>query len=231
MNYILPIVSVLVGFGFVVTIHPKNSNNLKLLLAFSGAFLLSLTAFSLLPEVYGHHHEHEHETDTKTIGIFLMAGILLQIFLEFFSKGAEHGHVHLNKKQKSFPWMLFTSLSIHALLEGFPLHHHDTLVYGIVIHKLPVAIILSTFFLESDISKPKIAAFLLMFALMTPLGTFLNTNLTIFHEYEAYISALVIGVLLHIGSTILFESSENHKFNLSKILVIILGVIAAYFID
>ncbi|GLB53248.1 hypothetical protein NBRC110019_22880 [Neptunitalea chrysea] len=160
-----------------------------------------------------------------------MAGILLQIFLEFFSKGAEHGHVHLNKKKQTFPWMLFVSLSIHAILEGFPLHSHETLVYGIVIHKLPVAIILSTFFLESNIKKSKIAIFLVLFSLMTPFGTFLNNNITSLHEYETQISALVIGVLLHIATTILFESSENHKFNLNKIIVIILGIVVAFFID
>lgn len=229
MNYILPILSVLTGFAFVILVKPKNSQNLKLLLAFSGAFLLSLTTFSLLPDVY---HEHEgHTKDLKLIGVFIMAGILLQIFLEFFSKGAEHGHVHLHKHQRSFPWMLFVSLSLHAILEGFPLHHHGTLVYGIVIHKLPVAIILTTFFLESDISKFKIGMFLLLFSLMTPMGTLLNDYFVILHQYETYISALVIGVLLHIATTILFESSENHKFNLSKFVIILLGIITAYFID
>ncbi len=227
MNYILPIASVLVGFLFVLIIKPTNQKNFKLLLAYSGAFLLSLTTFSLLPEIY---HDHFHNENPKTIGLFIMIGILLQIFLEFFSKGAEHGHVHLNKKQQSFPWLLFVSLSIHAMLEGFPLHNHNALVWGIIIHKLPVAIILSTFFMDSKISKPKIAGFLLLFSLMTPIGTFLSTCLPFATTYQHYISALVIGVLLHIATVILFESSENHKFNISKLAVIVLGIITAYFI-
>lgn len=228
MNYILPILTVLVGFGFVLVVKPNNQRNLKLLLAFSGAFLLSLTTFSLLPEVF---HDHDTDVHPKTTGICIMAGILIQILLEFFSKGAEHGHVHLNKKQQAFPWMLFISLSIHAVLEGFPLHHHNTLVYGIIIHKLPIAIILSSFFLESEISKLKIAGFLALFAFMTPIGTFLSDYVTALHHYETQISALVIGVLLHISTTILFEASENHKFNSSKFLVILVGIAAAYVIN
>lgn len=229
MNYVLPILSVLLGFAVAVIVRPKNNKNLKLLLAFSGGFLLSLVSFSLLPDVY-HSHE-DHLENPKLIGVFIMVGIMLQIFLEFFSKGAEHGHVHLHKHEHSFPWMLFISLSLHSLLEGFPLHHHSSLVYGIMIHKLPVAIILSSFFLESEISKTKVGIFLVLFSLMTPLGALVSEIMVLPHHIEIYVSALVIGVLLHIATTILFETSENHKFNLSKFATIILGIVMAYFIN
>ena len=72
-----------------MVIKPSQRKNLKLLLAFSGAFLLSITVFNFLPEVYNNSN--------KPVGLFIMIGILLQVILEFFSKGAEHGHVHLNK--------------------------------------------------------------------------------------------------------------------------------------
>jgi hypothetical protein len=39
--------------------------------------------------------------------------------------------------------------------------------------------------------------------------------------------AVVIGIFLHISTTILFESSENHRFNLQKFVVIILGTLMA----
>lgn len=84
----------------------KNKTNLKLLLAFSGSFLLSLTVMHLLPDVY--------ESGKTSIGIFIMFGILFQIILEFFSKGAEHGHVHGHDKLTQMPWLLFISLCIHA---------------------------------------------------------------------------------------------------------------------
>ena len=220
MSYLLPILAVLFGFSFVLIIKPQKSKNIKLLLAFSGAFLLSLTIFDLLPEVYN------KQNPTKA-GIFIILGILFQIFLEFFSKGAEHGHVHLQKNKAVFLWLLFVSLSIHAILEGFPVHQHKTLVYGIIIHKIPIAIILTSFFLEARIKRNQIIIFLLLFSLMTPLGSFISTWKWATY-YSEEINALVIGIFLHISTTILFESSENHTFNLRKITAIIAGIITAY---
>lgn len=221
MNFILPILSVLIGFLVVFALKPSQRKNIKLLLAFSGAFLLSITVFEFLPEVY--------EGNSKSVGLFIMIGILLQIILEFFSKGAEHGHVHISKNETVFPWLLFISLSIHSVLEGIPIEGHGHLIYGIIIHKLPVAIILSTFFLASQLSKSKIAFFLILFALMTPLGVFLSSVLPVFKTYYFEVSALVIGIFLHISTTILFESSEGHKFNLTKLITIVLAVAIAYF--
>ncbi|ADY28070.1 MULTISPECIES: ZIP family metal transporter [Cellulophaga] len=225
MIYILPILGVLLSFIFVYVTKPKNKEIFKLLLAFSGAFLLAITVFELFPEVYEHG-------DPKQVGVFIMLGILLQIFLEFFSKGAEHGHVHLNIDSVNLPWMLFISLSIHSLLEGMPLghHHNHNFVYGILVHKIPIAIILSIFLLNSKIKLAQAVLFITLFAFMTPLGSLLSSNLTFLKTYHIQITALVIGVLLHISTVILFESSEGHKFNLRKLLVIIFGIAIAYFI-
>ncbi len=221
MTYLLLILGVLLSFGFVYIVKPKNKENFKLLLAFSGAFLLALTIFELFPSVY-------EKSDSKTIGVFIMLGILLQIFLEFFSKGAEHGHVHLDSEKTNFPWLLFISLSIHSLLEGFPIEKHDTILYGILIHKIPIAIILSIFLLNSKIKIANALFFIVLFSLMTPLGSYLAANFEFANTYYAPITALVIGVFLHISTVILFESTEGHKFNLRKLLVIILGIVIAY---
>ncbi|QCE42620.1 ZIP family metal transporter [Psychroserpens sp. NJDZ02] len=221
-NFIFPIIAVVLGYIIVLFFKPKHNRSLKLLLAFSGSFLLSITVFDFLPEVYN--------SQDKPIGLFIMIGILLQIILEFFSKGAEHGHVHIDKSSIDFPWLLFISLSIHSVLEGIPIEAHEHLIYGVIIHKLPVAIILSTFFLASNLSKPKSLMFLLLFALMTPLGVFLSMQFQFFENYYYEVSALVIGIFLHISTTILFESSEGHKFNLAKLSTIILGIVIAYVI-
>lgn len=222
LNYLLPIISVLLGFLVVLVLKPSEIRHLKLLLAFSGAFLLSITVFSFLPEVYNQ--------EGANVGIFIMIGILFQIVLEFFSKGAEHGHVHLDKSKTIFPWVLFISLSIHAILEGIPIDAHENLVYGIIVHKLPVAIILATFFMQSKLPKVKIALFLILFALMTPIGVYLSDSISFIKVYYNEISAIVIGIFLHISTTILFESNEGHKFNLTKLLTIVTAIIIAYFI-
>jgi len=225
MNYILPLLSVLLGYALAIGLKPKTKQNLKLLLAFSGSFLLSLTVMHLVPDLYVHHTAGQ-----LNIGVFIMMGILFQIILEFFSKGAEHGHVHGHEKISQIPWLLFISLCIHALLEGFPVGMHSNLAYGIAIHHLPIAVILTTFFLNAELNKTALFFFMLTFAIMTPLGTFLSDSVPILNQYYAQITAVVIGILFHISSTIIFESSEGHKFNIAKISMIILGIVLACFV-
>jgi zinc transporter ZupT len=222
MNYLLPLLSVLIGYIIALFLKPKNKTNLKLLLAFSGSFLLSLTVMHLLPEVY--------ESKNNSIGLFIMLGILFQIILEFFSKGAEHGHVHGHAKMDQIPWLLFISLCIHAFLEGFPVNHHHDLAVGIAIHHLPIAIILTTFFVNAYLNKKAIFAFMITFAIMTPLGTIASDYIPQLNDYYTQITAVVIGILFHISSTIIFESSEGHKFNIAKVSMIVIGIALAYFI-
>jgi len=284
MIYLVPLLSVLLGYAAALILKPSNKKSLKLLLAFSGAFLLALTVLHLLPEVYessrttqeihvdtapehdhdhlatahldesheGHNHDvhtdehHDHDDETATaeehhdhsnnpIGLYIMAGIIFQIILEYFSKGAEHGHVHgsghnHDHEHPSMPWLLFISLCIHALLEGMPVHHHNEMAWGIAIHHFPIAIILTAFFINSGLNKMAILLFMCAFAVMTPLGTLASGQLLFLEAYFTEISAVVVGILFHISSTIIFESGENHKFNLAKLLVIILGVVMAYFL-
>ena len=192
------------------------------MLAFSGSFLLSITLIHLLPEVY--------ESKTKNIGLFIMFGILFQIVLEFFSQGAEHGHVHGHDKMNQIPFLLVASLCIHALLEGLPVSQHNDLAVGIAIHHLPIAIILTTFFINAGLNKTAIFVFMATFAVMTPLGTVLSNQLNILNEYYSEITAVVIGILFHISTTIIFESSEGHKFIIAKVSMIMLGILIAYFI-
>ncbi len=238
MHYTITFLSVILGFIFAILIQPKNKTNLKLLLSFSGSFLLSLTIMHLLPEVYEgieshRHHAHEHTHNHSfepSVEVFIMIGILFQIVLEFFSKGAEHGHVHLHRSMQQIPWALFISLSIHAFLEGMPISQHHEMAWGIGIHHFPIAIILTLFFAQANLSKARIIFFMIMFAIMTPLGTLLAENLHFLQHYKAEISALVIGILFHIASTIIFETNEHHTFNIYKLISIILGFVLAMFI-
>lgn len=222
-SYLLPILAVIIGVVIAILTKKQKSIYTKLLLSFSGAFLLALTLFDLLPEVY-------HHLDAKQTGLFIMCGILLQIILEFFSKGAEHGHVHIHQDDTQFPWLLFISLSIHSFLEGFPIHQHNDMVYGVLIHKIPIAILITAFLLQSSFTKLQIISFLVVFAAMTPLGTFISNHSGFMASYVDVINAIVIGIFLHISTTILFETGEGHKFNLSKLVAICLGILIAYFI-
>ena len=230
MNYWLFIVlfiSVILS-GCSVLFIKISTKNLKLILSFSGAFLFAISVLHLIPEIY--------ESGTKNIGLFILIGFFAQILLEFFSEGIEHGHIHVhhhNHKHNSFPYAMMIGLSIHSFLEGMPLANvetvaHSSLLTGIVLHNIPIAIALMTMLLQSHISKSKALFWLVVFALITPLGTLtsyaIGENLIgNFSIYFDRIMAVVVGIFLHISTTILFESSENHRFNFIKFVVILLG--------
>ncbi len=222
MTYIALILSVLIGIVIVFGLKPS-AKTIQLLLAFSGAYLLSITILHLFPEVY--------DSKNTNIGLYILSGLLLQLILDFFSKGAEHGHIHI-QENIDFPWGLFVSLGIHAFMEGIPLghnhHHHEHLLWAIVIHKVPIAIILGTFFVKSNIPKVNAVLFLLVFSCMSPLGSLAGGNIPFLLTYRTEITAVVIGVLLHISTIILFETSKDHKFNLYKFIAILIGMVVAY---
>jgi hypothetical protein len=223
LAYILPFSGVLLGALIALVIDNHKAIAVRLLLSFSGAFLLALSLFELLPEVYQH-------LPATTAGVLIMLGILLQIILEFFSKGVEHGHVHMNEQQKGLPVLLFVSLGIHSFLEGFPIHSHETMMYGVLVHKVPIALLLTVFMLKTKQSKLSILSFIFIFASLTPLGTYCSSLLSISENVVFGINAVVVGIFFHISTTIIFESGEGHKFNLTKLIAIVAGVAAAFLI-
>jgi zinc transporter ZupT len=90
-----------------------------------------------------------------------------------------------------------------------------------------------TMLLQSHISKQNAIMWLIVFAFITPLGSFTSyaigqNMIGNFSMYFDKIMAVVVGIFLHISTTILFESTENHRFNLIKFVVIILGASLAF---
>ena len=141
--YLFLILSVAVGAAIGAYLKGRKDFSIKFLLTFSGAYLLSIGVFHLLPEIY-EYHDH-------SIGLWIMGGFFIQLILEVFSKGMEHGHGHAEFfRQRGLPVVILLSLFLHALLESLPIgaHHEElsknALLWGIVIHKLPVSIILFT---------------------------------------------------------------------------------------
>lgn len=221
MIYLILILAVLFGAAIVLLTKPSKVFT-QLLLAFSGAYLLSTTILHLLPEVF---ENHNHQA-----GLFILLGIIIQSVLEYFSKGLEHGHVHIHKDIKTVPWLLFLSLSFHAFFEGIPLANitNYSLLWAIVIHKIPIAIVLTAFLTQTKLKKTVILMLILIFAIMSPLGCILCENVSFIKTHHTEITAIIVGVFLHISSIILFESSENHTFNFRKFIAIIIGFGIAY---
>ena len=180
MTYLLLLASVLLG-ALVVLILKPSKKTVRLLLAFSGAYLLSVAILHLLPEVYN------GSSDNNIMGICILAGVILQSVLESFSKGAEHGHIHIHTNGRTFPRLLFVSLCVHAFSEGLPIYHSgDNLLWAIIVHKIPIAIILTIFLVNSNFSKKTIGIFLTVFALMSPLGVLLSDKFMFFELHPDY---------------------------------------------
>lgn len=230
--YLILIITVLFSGSLVFLLKADNDRVLKFLLAFSGAFLIGLTFLKLIPEVFA--------KPGLLTGLFVLLGFLLQLGLELMTEGAEHGHHHQHSDdERVSPFLLLLGLCIHSFLEGMPIVEsfdtkvQHTLVLGIVVHNIPISLTLMSLFLHYGLTRTKALLYLLVFALMTPLGSMLGnlmeSNITASLEvYFNYILAVVIGIFLHVSTSILFETEENHRYNLQKFITVVGGLAVAF---
>jgi zinc and cadmium transporter len=213
----------------IFLVKSDKSQLLKLILSFSGAYLFAITVLHLIPDAYS-------GPDHAEIGIYILIGFLFQIFLEQFSEGVEHGHIHKHGEGHSFPYGIMISLCLHAFLEGMPLaaDQHNALIFGISLHHIPAAFALSSILMQNHFKFKKIAFYLCIFALMAPLGFLLSYGISSgsiggIELYFNKMMGIVIGIFLHISTTILFESSVDHKVSKRKMIAVILGISIALF--
>jgi zinc and cadmium transporter len=219
---------------------------LKLITAFSGAYLLSISFLDIIPEIYSGNKGIE-------IGLFILLGFFIQLLLDFITKGVEHGHQHHDceehhpQERHTRPHVpvlpVMIGIFIHSFLEGMPLADsiivpqlRNTLLTGIAIHNIPISIVLMSLLL-SDKKKNYLRSviFLLIFALAGPLGVLTSHLIGLniaenAHLYFSIVMAMVVGIFLHISTTILFEADEHHRFNWMKFTTIILGAFVAYLV-
>jgi zinc transporter ZupT len=227
--------SVVMITGMIVIVSGKSLHSKsRLLLAFSGAFLLGLCLLQLFPYVFS--------GSLKSPGIWIIGGFLVQIMLEYFSAGVEHGHFHSDEDNhghdKSFPVVVLISIGIHAFFEGMPFGGHDhghshSLLVGILLHKVPVALVLSGMMVAAKFARWKSLVLLGLFAFASPAGALVykglaSVDIGIGGDLPYIANAILIGILLHVSTTIIFESSEGHRFNLAKFATIIIGLGLAY---
>jgi zinc transporter ZupT len=221
------------GIGGIY-LHGRVTKDVKVLLAFSGAYLFALAVLHLLPEIYIHL---QHQA-----GLYILLGFLIQMAMDHFSRGVEHGHVHPHiTVRNSFPYGIYISLFLHSIIEGLPLgggfdHSHgshvfetENLLIGIAIHKIPEAIALAAILYHVFKRKTKVIAYIGFYALATPMGILignllLDSNRSIATELYSIILAIAVGIFLHVSTTIIFEAEESHKLNWPKFIAIILGL-------
>lgn len=217
--------------------------HLPLLLAFGGAFLLGLCFLHLLPEAFAMN---------PVAGKWVIAGFLIQVGLEYLSKGMEHGHVHGNR----FGMVAFASLCLHAFIEAMPfgldlpeaghvhqhahdhahahhVHHHMgegrmALLLGIALHKLPVAFALMTILKATVAAHMTRWAWLVVFAAVPVAGIATAGHLPQSDVVFGALNGVLVGILLHISTTILFETADGHDFNGRKLLTVLSGLLLSW---
>ena len=221
--------SAMLGGLSVFLVQRDQTKFLKLILSFSGAYLFSITVLHLIPDVY-------HSGNTQ-IGLFVLAGFLFQLILEQFSEGVEHGHMHGGKQTPTrFPISILISLCLHAFLEGMPISgsYQYGLLFGIALHHIPAAFALGSMLLHYQVSRGAALVYLILFSAMSPLGVLFsqwmqNGNIGDISLYFDRIMAVVIGIFLHISTTILFESStKDHQYNRRKLIAVFMGVAVSF---
>lgn len=225
-------------------------SQLNLILAFGGAFLVGIIFNHLVPETYALNPK---------AGYFVVLGFLIQGILEYLSQGVEHGHAHHYESknvQGNMPWAMFFSLCLHSFIESMPLssHGHEdhndhdhfghmhltgiesidaTLMFGLILHKFPVALVLMSMLDAFGVSRAKQWSALVFFGLTPLLGMLVYSNLLDLSSSWAaalpeYAGGILIGILLHISTTILFETGDGHRFNRNKMLVTVGGFVLAF---
>ncbi|WP_410220129.1 ZIP family metal transporter [Pedobacter sp.] len=211
----------------IFMVKSDKSQLLKLILSFSGSYLFAITVMHLIPDAYS-------GTDAHEIGIFILIGFLLQVFLEQFSEGIEHGHIHHHSHTHSYPYGIMISLCLHAFLEGMPLakDQHNELIFGIALHHIPAAFALASILMQNHLTKSRVIINISLFAIMAPLGYYVSLGLSNgsiggIETYFNKIMGIVIGIFLHISTTILFESSADHKINKRKMVAVLIGIAVA----
>lgn len=148
----------------------------------------------------------------------------------------EHGH-HDGRchAEGAHPLVgLLVGLCIHAFLEGMPLVDpdgdiHQGLLYGIVLHNVPIALVLTGLMVANGYGRWRMVGVLMLFAVMTPMGSVCNLLLMPQEEWlQSVLMGVVVGILLHVSVSILFDHDEN-EFTWVKLGLVVLAFVAAYF--
>ncbi len=209
---------------------------------FGAAFLFAVCFLHLVPHVF----ENAGNSALLSLrqGIWVLVGFLIQLLLEILTRGVEHGHNHAqccaeseaHHHHHTHPIVgLMIGLSLHSFMEGMPLvtpsgQVEYGLLSGIVLHNIPITLMLVSLFVNNEFSVGKSYLLLAVFALMTPLGSMVNHfMISPLGNFEQPVMGLVVGILLHVSISILFNHDVGKKSKL-KFLLIVLAFAVAYLI-
>lgn len=243
LSYLLVVAGVMIWSVGLWSRRQIKKGLLDSAITFGGAFLLAVCFVELVPEAFG------GEVDVRIAAGCTLAGVVLQILLEYLTNGVEHGHNHESCEdhdthgghshgQVSLAGLLI-GLCIHSFLEGFPLADvaadgamvNRGLLVGIMLHNIPISLILITLFMSKGLSKGAALSLMLLFAVSTPLGSAMRLTLLggCGEEVGAYLVAFVVGILLHVSQSLLLDHHE-HRFSWSRMVIILVAFTLAMFL-
>ena len=259
LAYALIIVGIVIWAALIPGRRHVGSKTMNYITIFGGAFLFASCFINLVPHMFLGDEPYRFVTPGIhfKIAAAVMLGFLIQLLLEQLTKGAEHGHNHCpcceeekdaeehhhehhshtgNCHNTSVHPVtgLLIGLSIHAFLEGMPMVDldgdiHQGLLYGIVLHNIPIALVLVGLFMHNGYGFWRSLALLSIFAVMTPLGSLCNLYLMPQNEIlQSLLMGVVVGILLHVSVSILFDHDHNN-FSWGKFALILVAFAAAYF--
>jgi len=244
LGYVLLIAVVLISGGAAFSLKQKQPQLINYALGFSGAFLLGMCFLHLLPEAI--------MLSGPSVGLYALLGFFIQLVLVQFTGGIEHGHAHVHvdksddpKNKNKLLISVMLGLCVHAFIEGMPLpvyggehlHNHDhahghsgtELLFGIIIHKIPAAFALGLLLVQSGFNLTTRWLSIILLAIMSPLGAFMAQYLVtegVSVDISSAVLAIAAGSILHVSTTILFESEKGsrHQVSWTELLVITIGL-------
>jgi zinc transporter ZupT len=103
---------------------------------------------------------------------------------------------------------------------------------GISLHKVTESLVFAALLVGSGVKLVRAIFLLILFALMAPLGAathyfIVQSDMANVASLTPKVTGVLIGILLHVSTTIIFESEEGHKFNWIKFGAILLGIALA----
>ena len=232
MEYLVLLSSIVFGAFTVFGLRLTDAKRVKVLNAFTGAYLITLVMLHLLPDLY--EPEAGVQLRPLVIGGFILFGFFLQIAMDSISMGIEHGHAHEIRGRMAIG--ILAGLCLHAFVEALALGQsaepqsvhdqasHHFLLVSVVVHNYPISIALLGMLLQSGMKKRSALLCLGLFAIMAPIGMYISGFTGLAH-YSRYLMAMVIGIFMHISTTILFESEDHHRVPVGKLIAVIVGLL------
>jgi len=188
----LPDPYVLAFWGLVTFIAPMvmmfvpflkgrlSENTMHLMLGFSAGLLGGVTFIDILPEAF------DHAREVGVSSMFVSGGVAVGLFLLFaverhmLVNERKRSHVHLENGREITPLgtLAVSALTIHGVIDGFviPVGFSAGGEVGLIItlavalHQIPDSFSAATIGLAGGYKKSRIALFVLVTALDTPIG-------------------------------------------------------------